>query len=75
MLETAERLAKRAYEIGLDSLIDEDLTQFFPIVFENPNFKFDIYTSINPREIMRDNNLFEIFLEYRKNKPYLWKWD
>ena len=47
-----EKLAKRSHERGIDSLIDEELTQFFSMEFERPTFKPDTYPSINPREYM-----------------------
>ena len=32
--DCCEKLFKRAYEQGIDSLVDEDLTQFFLLVFQ-----------------------------------------
>jgi hypothetical protein len=48
--DCCERLAKRACERGIDSLVDEELTEFFSFVFQDPEFKIDSYPSINPRK-------------------------
>jgi len=69
-----EKLAKRAHERGIDSLVDEELTQFFSMDFEKPNFRVDVYPSIDQRQFMGDGKRLKSFLEKRENRPWLWNW-
>jgi hypothetical protein len=50
MWDCVEKLAKTAYEKGIDVLVDEDLTEFFSERLKDPNFKIDKYPTYNPRE-------------------------
>ncbi|MBI4653068.1 hypothetical protein HY750_02340 [Candidatus Kuenenbacteria bacterium] len=44
MWDCVDKLAKRAHEIRLDTLVDEDLTEFFPWRLNDRNFKTGKYT-------------------------------
>jgi hypothetical protein len=66
-----EELAKRAYEQGSDVLVDEDLTEILPGVMIKPEFKADRYPTFNPRAL--GNSWFEMILESRQDKPWLWQ--
>ncbi len=71
MLDCVERLARRAYERGLDTLVDEDLTEFFAWRIKDPHFRADRYPTYNPR---RDgDSTFKAFTEARKHRPWLWQ--
>lgn len=69
MWDCVERLARRAYEKGLDILVDEDLTEFFTRRLKDPDFKVDQYPNYNARQ----KPFFEAFMEARKGKPWLWQ--
>lgn len=71
MWDCVERLAKRAHERGLDTLVDEDLTEFFTGRLKDPDFKIEKYPTYNPRKY--GDSMFERFMEARKNKPWLWQ--
>ncbi len=71
MWDCVEKIAKRAYERGLDTLVDEDLTEFFNMRLKDPDFKIDRYPSYNPRKIPGD--FFEMFMAAREDKPWLWQ--
>ncbi len=71
MWDCVEKLAKRAYEIGLDTLVDEDLTEFFPGRLRDSDFRVDRYPTYNPRK--DSDSGYELFMEARKNKPWLWQ--
>ena len=71
MWDCVERLAKRAHERGLDTLVDEDLTEFFTRRFRNPDFKIEVYPTYNPRK--NHDSMFDMFMEARKEKPWLWQ--
>lgn len=71
MWDCVEKLAKRAYEKGLDVLVDEDLTEFFSWRLRDPNFRVDKYSTYNPK---KDGPVFfKNFMEARKQKPWLWQ--
>jgi hypothetical protein len=71
MWDCVERLAKNAYERGLDTLVDEDLTEFFTGRLRDPDFKIDRYPTYNPRKAQ--GSMFDIFMEARKERPWLWQ--
>jgi len=66
MWDCVEKLARRAYETGLDALVDEDLTEFFTIRFKSPGFELDKYPTYKAGKNKR-------FLQARKGKPWLWQ--
>ena len=71
MWDCVEKLAKRAYERGLDTLVDEDLTEFFSGRLRDPDFKIDVYPTYNPRK--NQGSMFDMFIEARKERPWLWQ--
>lgn len=71
MWDCVERLAKKAYERGLDTLVDEDLTDFFSGRLRDPDFKIDKYSTYNPRQ--KQGSMFDMFIEARKERPWLWQ--
>lgn len=70
MWDCVEKLARRAHEMGLEVLVDEDLTEFFPGRLRDPDFKVDKYPNYNPR---KDGRFFDMFMNARKDKPWLWQ--
>ncbi|MBN1644636.1 hypothetical protein JW851_01170 [Candidatus Woesearchaeota archaeon] len=70
--DCVNKLARRAYERGLDTLVDEDLTELFSLIIEYPGFRVEKYPSYNPRK-SGDNTLFEEFMQERKDRPWLWQ--
>ena len=70
MWDCVEKMAKRAHEIGLDTLVDEDLTEFFSWRINDQNFKIDKYPTYNPR---RQGSVFEDFMRAREQRPWLWQ--
>ncbi len=71
MWDCVEQFAKKAYEIGLDTLVDEDLTEFFKGVIRDPGFKIGEYPSYNPRKHL--GSMFDRFMEVRRERPWLWQ--
>jgi len=71
MWDCVERLAKRAYERRLDTLVDEDLTEFFSGRLRDSDFKIDKYPTYNPRK--NQGFMFDMFIEARREKPWLWQ--
>ncbi len=71
MWDCVERLAKRAYDRGLDTLVDEDLTEFFTGRLNDPDFKIDEYPTYDPRQ--RRGPMFDMFMEARRERPWLWQ--
>lgn len=71
MWDCVEKLAKRAYEREFDTLVDEDLTEFFFWRIKDRGFKIDEYPSFNPREI--GEIMFGEFMKARRERPWLWQ--
>ncbi len=70
MWDCVEKFAKRAFERGIKTLVDEDLTEFFVSRIAREDFKFEEYPNFNPRN--KEKFFFESFMEARKGKPWLW---
>ena len=70
--DCCNRLGARAYERGIDVLVDEDLTQFFSLVFQHKDFKCDVYPSVNHRKELapHSDRLWKHFISRRENKPW-----
>lgn len=66
MWDCVERLARRAYERGVDVMVDEDLTEFLGIRLSDPDFRIDRYPTYKPRGD-------PYFMEARRGKPWLWQ--
>lgn len=71
MWDCVERLAKCAYDRGINVLVDEELTEFFGWRIKDENFKVDKYPTYDPRKLGEAN--FEWFMEARKDRPWLWQ--
>lgn len=69
MWDCVERLARRAYRRGINTLVDEDLTEFFGFraFARKKDFRVKSYPSYTP------NGKREMFIAARKNKPWLWQ--
>jgi hypothetical protein len=70
MWDCVERVAKRAYQRGLDTLVDEDLTEFFIARLRDSRFDVEKYPTCNPRV---SPEFFEVFMNARKGIPWLWQ--
>lgn len=75
MWDCVEKVAQRAYEKGIDTLVDEDLTEFFAFkVGWQDSFAIDKYPSYDPRKKYEDDERgFELFMQARRGKPWLWQ--
>lgn len=71
MWDCVEKLAKRAYEKGLNVLVDEDLTEFFSWRLNDKNFRTDKYPTYQPRR--RQGSMFKDFMRAREQRPWLWQ--
>jgi len=69
--DCVDKLAKRSYECGLDTLVDEDLTELFTGRLIDPDFRIDRYPTYNPRRYGED--MYEMFMEARIKRPWLWQ--
>lgn len=69
--DCVEKFARRAHERGLDVLVDEDLTELFGRRLRDSNFKIDRYPTYRPRK--KPAHMFELFMEARRGKPWLWQ--
>lgn len=72
MWDCVEKVAQRAYEKGIDTLVDEDLTEFFAFLIKRDSFAIDRYPSYDPRKYF-DTVDFEFFMRARRGKPWLWQ--
>ena len=71
MWSWVEKLARRAYERGIDTLVDEDLTEFLSWQMMRESFRTDQYPSYNPKT--DEEGVVDLFMESRKDKPWLWQ--
>lgn len=72
MWDCVEKVAKRAYEKGVDVLVDEDLTEFLTgRISLDPEFRTDRFPTYNPRKL--EETIYKFFVEARKDKPWLWQ--
>lgn len=69
MWDCVDKLAKRAFERGLDTLVDEDLTEFFSYNIKNSDFRIDAY----PQNKQEDEWNKVMFMKARQGKPWLWQ--
>src|SRR3989344_4222643 len=71
MWDCVEKVAKKAYERGIEVLVDEDLTEFLSFRINHcPEFRMDCYPSYDPKNIKGCGGL-EGFMEARRKKPWL----
>ncbi|MFZ1971139.1 MAG: hypothetical protein WAU65_03105 [Candidatus Nanoarchaeia archaeon] len=70
MWDCVERVAKRAYQRGLDTLVDEDLTEFFIGRLKDPKFDVKKYPTYDPKE---SPELFDLFIKARAGRPWLFQ--
>ena len=74
--DCVEKFARYSYKKGVDVLVDEDLTEFFPSLFLEDEFSHDSYPSSNIMKYMKkypeNVDINEFFAKARKNKPWLW---
>ena len=72
MWDCVDKLARRAYEREINTLVDEDLTEFFPHrILKDRDFRVKRYPTYNPKR--RGGGSFQRFIEARKDKPWLWQ--
>ena len=69
--DCVEKTARAAYERGLDVLVDEELTEVLASLMSLPDFAVDHFPSYNPRK--DEDFWFDLFMNARKNKPWLWQ--
>ena len=69
--DCVEKLAVEAHSRGIDTLVDEDLTEMLSYWVKNPGLVPSKYPSYNPREFGKE--FFKTFIESRKGKPWLWQ--
>jgi len=78
MWDCIERIAKKAYEKGIDTLVDEDLTEFFFSKRELKAREFmenlDKYPTYNPyTDPEASEGYIHDFMKARKGLPWLWQ--
>ncbi len=76
MWDCVDRVASRAYERGIEILVDEDLTEFFPSFIGpnslHPDFKVDEYPSHNILAGLREDQK-EWMMKPRIKRPWCWQ--
>lgn len=71
MWDCVEKLARKAYERGINTLVDEDLTEFFAGRLKDRDFRVKTYPTYDARKHQR--NMFGMFMVARRDKPWLWQ--
>jgi len=70
--DCVEKIAKRAYERGIPTLVDEDLTELLSSNMLNGGFRTDVYPSFNPH-LPEWKRFYHLFIDTRKGVPWLWQ--
>lgn len=71
MWDCVEKLAQTSYNRGINTLVDEDLTEFFAGRLNDRDFRIKKYPNYNARKLK--GKMFDIFIAARKHKPWLWQ--
>jgi hypothetical protein len=71
LTDCVDRFAKDAYILGLDVLVDEDITDMLPAMMDSYDFKISEYPNYNPMRAGPD--MCHRIIEKRKDKPWLWQ--
>ena len=71
--DCVDKVAKKAYERGIDVLVDEDLTEFFEFMIRRSEFRTDKYPTFNPRKTSGSKNSFALYMKPRLERPWLWQ--
>jgi len=69
--DCVEKFAEDSFDLGLDVLVDEDLTDLFSRFRKSRNFKTNDYPTFNLASL--GYYAINDYLEYRKDKPWLWQ--
>lgn len=72
--DCVQRFAEVACLRGVESLVDEELTELFGGFFERSDFNPEIFPSIDPRKKISYDNFIELFVRQRQDKPWLYQW-
>lgn len=68
MWDCVDKFAESAYKLGIDVMVDEDLTEFFSFRIKDINFRIDKYVAyVPPSHIMQD------FINARLDKPWFFQ--
>lgn len=65
-----QKAARAAYERGIKTLVDEDLTEFFGFRIKQREFRTEVYPGCNPVKGMKDY-MIENFREARMDMPWM----
>ncbi len=71
MWDCVDKFAKRAYERGIDTLVDEDLTEFLTYQINNKKFRIDKYPNVDRDKFGGD--MWEEFIRVRQSRPWMWQ--
>ena|SRR3989338_4925684 len=70
--DCVEEFAKKAHGLGIDTLIDEDLTDLLPLAIKR-GIKTDSYPNFDPRTF-KGAGAYEHFIKSGKDKPWLYQY-
>lgn len=71
MWDCVDKVASTAFEKGISTLVDEDLTEFFHYRCKQDYFRVDNYPNFNPFKNFGDDLFLEHFFEVRKKRKWL----
>ncbi len=69
--DCVEKIARRAHQKRLNTLVDEDLTELFGHAIRRSDFETANYPTFNPRQAGED--FYTVFMQARENKPWMWQ--
>jgi hypothetical protein len=69
--DCVEKVAKRAHERGIDTLVDEELTEVLALRTGDSDFTTATFPSFDPK---KDGEVwYQLFRERRRDKPWMWQ--
>ena len=71
MWDCVQKTAEAAHDLGIDVLVDEDLTEFFGSSMKKAGFDMNYFPSLNLRDLA--GRYFEHAMKVRKSKPWLYQ--
>ncbi len=69
-----EMIAKAAYDSGIDTMVDEALTNLYLAIKPEDNFDANSFPGFDRCRTFRDDLMFKYFQERREGKPWLYDW-
>ncbi len=73
--DCVDKLARGAYERGINTLVDEDLTEFLTTHINEGGFRTDKFPNCNPEKLRKfGKDVLQMFIQVRRERPWMWQY-